>query len=90
MYLKVHMPSRVTSHKALEAECTPRFPALLSAPSAATDLSIKPCWMIVLLTRKRKRGDLGVSVAPLASVGLVASMRALRTIFYRLSMSYLS
>lgn len=84
VYLKVHMPSRLTSQNAPEAECIPRFPALLSAPSAATDLSTKPCWTIVLFTVKRKRGDLE------DSVGWVAAMRALRTTFYRELMSCLS
>lgn len=84
VYLKFHMPSRLTSQNAPEAECIPRFPALPRAPSAATDLSIKPCWTIVLFTVKRKRGDLE------DSVGWVAAMRALRTTFYRELMSCLA
>lgn len=74
-YLNVHIPSRVASQKAPAAECIPRFPALLAAPSAADDLSMSPCWTMVLFTVKRYGADeLGVD-------GGVASMRDLRIAF---------
>lgn len=52
-YLNVHMPSRLTSQNAPEAECIPRLPVLLCVPSAAAVLSITPCCTMVLFTVKR-------------------------------------
>lgn len=53
----------------------PRFPVLAAEPSAAEDLSIKPCCTMVLFTVNRNGGGvLGVE-------GVVAVMRALRMAF---------
>lgn len=70
-YLNVHMPSRLTSQKAPEAECIPRLPA---SPDVV-DLSTRPCWTMVLLTVKRNGGGVfGVD-------GAVALMRDWRMWF---------
>ena len=74
-YLNVHMPSRLTSQNAPDAECIPRLPALPCVPSAAAVLSITPCCTIVLFTVKRYGAGF------LVSVGAVAVMRAFRTAF---------
>lgn len=52
-YLNVHIPSRLTSQNAPAAECSPRLPAFPASPSAAEDLSTRPCCTMVLFTVKR-------------------------------------
>lgn len=52
-YLNVHIPSRLTSQNAPAAECSPRLPAFPVSPSAAEDLSTRPCCTMVLFTVKR-------------------------------------